>query len=401
MLRLFAKPANIRAPVFVVAATLPNPAGGWEALQRILRNSLIIPETSLSSRARRYWLIQLAPTAARLIQLAPTAASDLDPQRSSISAKKKKNDETTGNTHTQRKGSQSDVPALAADGDPDLPHPSAAALRQCGTCGVRLTQSALLCNPCALKNKAPPVASQTLLARRAAPSALLATLKGHMRSLQDLCIQVVSTNIHMVEGSFGDLSIEAIDKICQLVCKERKLSSSIIPLFLHSDLTYLDLYDCADVKSPAYFLIGQCPLLTRLHLDNCGMLEGDGLCAISDGCPLLEQVELDGCFRVFDADMATFVSQLTMLQSLVLKNSFNIGKLTAAAVAAKPRGLRQLCFEQCPGFADDALELMLNMPQVGLHANYKMTCFLSVFMENLNVFFLISCHKNYSNVGFF
>ena len=80
MLRLFAEPANIRAPVFVVAATLPNPAGGWEALQRILRNSLIIPETSLSSRARRYWLIQLAPT----------AASDLDPQRSSISAKKKK-----------------------------------------------------------------------------------------------------------------------------------------------------------------------------------------------------------------------------------------------------------------------------------------------------------------------
>jgi hypothetical protein len=49
-------------------------------------------------------------------------------------------------------------------------------------------------------------------------------------------------------------------------------------------------------------------------------------------------VVLDGCFRVSDAHMAGFLSHLHNLRQVALKNSLKIGKLTAVAIAAMPRG---------------------------------------------------------------
>eukprot|EP00047_Mylnosiga_fluctuans_P021692 m.107999 g.107999 ORF g.107999 m.107999 type:complete len:695 (-) comp8994_c0_seq6:680-2764(-) len=272
--------------------------------------------------------------------------------------------------------------------------PARPAHSTCGTCGVRVPGRILLCKDC--QRRSLKKGKATGKAKKA--SALLDDLRGRMYSLQDLCIRVVSANINLVDA-FGEIPPEAIDKICRLVCVQRRLASATLGPFLRDDTTALNLFDCADIEAESYHLIGpSCPNLTQLSLVNCGLIEGEvrflfphhlplvfvcssvslsislslftslacwklpdkpfslqALRTIGKHCSRLEHVVLDGCFRVADIDVAVFLDKLPALRRLELRNSMKIAVDTARAIAAKPRGLEHLALDTCTGFTDEAL----------------------------------------------
>ncbi|TGZ77880.1 RNI-like protein [Ascodesmis nigricans] len=187
----------------------------------------------------------------------------------------------------------------------------------------------LLCPPCGRKS----AKEEKELVRRAgaekrtrrvqARKALDAESAGP-RSLKDLCIKFVADHIRDVE-EFGDLESGVMQRICEILARNRSLDSATLKLFTVPQSEKLTLHDCArietnELKSIAAFM----PQLRHLGLYHAGSATDDVLSYYAEKLPHLESFHLHGAFLVTPTAYSTFFTQIGhQLTSLTLSNTRN------------------------------------------------------------------------------
>lgn len=140
----------------------------------------------------------------------------------------------------------------------------------CAECNCRFTVTAysrasedgdgLLCYPCGNKKKKNAPA-QTTTRKKQTPAAR-ANKKSHARalldgdtsgikSLQDMCIDVIAKHIDDVE-TLGHIGSHNLDKISQILCKNRRLNDQTIKLFFEPAEHVLRFYDCSSKSIHTY-----------------------------------------------------------------------------------------------------------------------------------------------------
>ncbi|EPS43145.1 hypothetical protein H072_2882 [Dactylellina haptotyla CBS 200.50] len=183
----------------------------------------------------------------------------------------------------------------------------------CAECNCRFTVTpysksssdgdGLLCHACGKKNAPVEVAAKkkrqtTRTNKKSSARALLDGDRSGVKTLQEMCIALVAKHIDDVEA-LGDIGSHNMDKICQIISKNRSLNDHTMKLFLEPAEHVLRFYDCSKIQSDNLRQIGAfCPSLQRLHLKFCGRMNDDCLDYYGTQLKELKALDLFGAFNV-------------------------------------------------------------------------------------------------------
>ncbi|EPY51606.1 Rad7 Rhp7 [Schizosaccharomyces cryophilus OY26] len=179
-----------------------------------------------------------------------------------------------------------------------------------------------LCYPCSRgveEQKVPEVHTRkrrAMTRKKAAAATMDEEL--NVPKLQDLCIRIIAEYIHDIEA-LGDIGQINMNKISQIISKNRSLDDTTVQLFLTGDQTELKLYDCSKLTVEALLQIVQyCPHLHTLHLTYCGQMKDEVLELYSEKLTELKDFSIKGAFLVSTDTWISFLKkrgpQLTRLE---------------------------------------------------------------------------------------
>ena len=227
-------------------------------------------------------------------------------------------------TKKRKKGEEDDAyePENDADyGRSGFSHKSRSAAGKidfCAKCNCRFTVTVynkvdpdgdgLLCSACGsldTPDKAPkPKARPAAKKKRA--KALLDGETSLIPTLQDTCIKLIAKHIEEVEV-LGDIGHVNMDKICQIISRNRSLTDDTVPLFFDASLKDVTLYDCAKISPQRLTMLAQmCPNLSSLHLHMCGQIGDENVTFYAKHLLNLKHVTFKGCFLVTIAGWISF-----------------------------------------------------------------------------------------------
>lgn len=242
---------------------------------------------------------------------------------------------TSGKSKKKRKKDEEDEykpedePDYGRSGFSRKNRPAAGQIDFCAECNCRFTvtvynkatEQGLLCSTCgsAEGSEKPLVRAKPRPAvKKRRAKNLLDGEMDKLPSLQDLLIKCIASHIQDVEV-LGDIGHVNMDKICQIISRNRSLTNNTVQLFLDASLTTLSLYDCAKLEPQRLTQVAQmCPRLTELRLHSVGQINDDVLSFYATHLTQLTSLALRGCFLVTLSAWAQFFetvgSRMTRLE---------------------------------------------------------------------------------------
>lgn len=222
---------------------------------------------------------------------------------------------------------------------------------------TRETKNGVLCRRCGAQGSKAKARKNDTTARkkRKAMAQALVDLRTDLSpSLQDLCISTVAKYIDDVD-ELGDLTSQNMQKIANILTKNRRLSNSTVQLFLRNDATTLELWDCSALTPEAFNLIpSMCPNLERLTLSMCGQLNDENLMRLAQ-LKNLKELVLDGPFLVrFDAWIEFFETVGPRLEKFDVRSVYRISAEVLAVLVDNATNLRYLGLRNLSQVSDPA-----------------------------------------------
>ena len=179
-------------------------------------------------------------------------------------------------------------------------------------------------------------------------------------SLQSMCIDMVSTHIDAcLEFGLGSILPEMKAKICENLCKKRRLLPDVLPIFTDCETHTLSLPDCSYIgekEMSEAFERCKGPALEVLNLKYCGRSMSDKLLEdLSSKAANLHTLQLGGCYRVSDKGIAAAVKLLPRLRVLELSDCRHISVEALRSVAASGDSLESLSLKNSTQLDSEAL----------------------------------------------
>ena len=181
-----------------------------------------------------------------------------------------------------------------------------------------------------------------------------------MPSLQNMCIDMVSTHIEAcLEHGLGSILPDMKAKICENLCKKRRLLPDVLPIFTDCETHTLSLPDCSYIgeqEMAEAFQRCQGPALEVLRLKYCGRSMSDKLLEdLSSKAANLHTLQLGGCYRVSDKGIAAAVKSLPHLRVLELSDCRHISVEALRSVASVGDTLESLSLKNSTQLDSEAL----------------------------------------------
>lgn len=160
--------------------------------------------------------------------------------------------------------------------------------------------------------------------------------------------------------AFGDLSTRDMDRICQIISRNRSLNSSTMRLFLESRLDKLTLYDCAKINADAFRSIAVfVPNLKHLSLHHAGCMSDEVLLHYAEKLTQLESFHLRGAFLISRTAYVNFFARIgPRLKSLTLSATARTNKAVIEAIVAHCPNIEHLNLSSLARFDDECLLLL-------------------------------------------
>lgn len=195
----------------------------------------------------------------------------------------------------------SDDDEAAARGMRARQQPMPGQLENCELCGKRFTvtpysktgpNGGLLCTKCSkeLKNeekkaeaqKRKQMALPKARRRQAESDRMMGDVKPGAKSLLDICVRRVADVVNDID-EFGDIPPRLVDRLSQILSKQRVLTSRTLNLFLRPDMDQIALYDCADLEEEDFEKIfAMMPQLQSIKLECAGQMKDPGLLYLAE-----------------------------------------------------------------------------------------------------------------------
>ncbi|KAI8094752.1 hypothetical protein BDF21DRAFT_448883 [Thamnidium elegans] len=167
--------------------------------------------------------------------------------------------------------------------------------------------------------------------------------KNVLPSLQDICISVVAEYIDDVE-SLGVIGEDSLEKLSNIICKNRKLNDVTSRLFMDPIKKSLMFSDCTLMKDVSLLNICQfCPRLEFLELGYCGHINDKVLDAYTERLYNLKSLKLSGAFLISSAAYNRFFEKISKrLQVFELRHSALFSQVNIESLANNCVNLREL-----------------------------------------------------------
>ncbi|ORY80870.1 hypothetical protein BCR37DRAFT_380719 [Protomyces lactucae-debilis] len=276
---------------------------------------------------------------------------------------------------SSKKRKKNQVSDDESDGDYEpLPRPSAGQIEFCAECNTRFTVtpynkeatsgSGLLCMPCGKALTTPTKPRAAPIARKKRAKATLDGERFLVPKLQDLSIRTIAKHIDQVEA-LGDIGHFNLDKICQIICKNRQLSAQTLPLFLDASLTTLSLYDCANLHKDTMAQIGQfCPRLKALRLHLCGQITDAVLMSLIARLGNLTALSLFGAFLITTGCWQKVFQETPNLVEFEVSDTSRFDHETMQQLVKHCPDLRVLTLKRLTHLGSEAITLLAGLSKL-------------------------------------
>ncbi|KAK6529142.1 hypothetical protein TWF694_004354 [Orbilia ellipsospora] len=344
--------------------------------QRGAATSQSTPQTTESSRKRK----RMTTVEVSLVALGEDSESE--PEETPVRSKKKPT-KAQLKKMKEREARRNGDEEADSDSGMDLyrvsvPVPGQIAF--CAECNCRFTVTpysregpdgeGLLCHACGKKSapieKAENKKKQvTRTNKKSSARALLDGDHSEVKTLQELCIQLVAKHIDDVEA-LGDIGSHNMDKICQIISKNRSLNDHTMKLFIEPADHVLRFYDCSKIESDSLRQIGAfLPSLRRLQLKFCGRMRDDCLDYYGTQLKQLESFEIYGAFNVKEETYVRFFQNRgRKLKEFGVSDTSRFRAAAMEALVDNCPDLEVLRLKTLTNIDDECIRLLTGLPNL-------------------------------------
>ncbi|KAF3118307.1 hypothetical protein TWF103_000322 [Orbilia oligospora] len=228
----------------------------------------------------------------------------------------------------------------------------------------------LLCHTCGKKGAPAEKAARkkkqtTRTNKKSAARAILDGDTSNVKSLQEICINTVAKYIDDVE-TLGYIGSHNVDKISQIICKNRRLNGETINLFFEPAEHVLRFYDCSGISSDSLRQIAAfVPTIRRLHLNWCGLMKDECLDYYGTQLKQLTSLELYGAFNVTEECYIRFFKNVgSRLTEFAVKDTSRFKAAAVEALVDNCPELEVLRLHTLTFIDDECVRLLTGLPNL-------------------------------------
>ncbi|ODQ51754.1 RNI-like protein, partial [Saitoella complicata NRRL Y-17804] len=252
----------------------------------------------------------------------------------------------------------------------------------CAQCNCRFTitaytvsttdETGLLCHTCGSaastgdgKAADKAAAPKKVVKRKRAAKGKFFDEEKKIGTLQDRCIQLIAKHIHDID-MLGDIGSLNLDKICQIISRNRSLTPSTINLFLDAGVESVKLYDCSKLGVEEFRAVGaKCPFANELYLKWCGRITDDVVQYYADHLTQLTKTTFTGPFLVTVSAWRQFLSTTsTRLESFQLSDTSRWDAETMNTLVDACPNLISLRLSRITPLDDEIVRLATGLPNL-------------------------------------
>ena len=256
-------------------------------------------------------------------------------------------------------------------------------LDNCENCDKRFTvtpycrtgpKGGLLCTKCSKELKDGEKKDAAAAKRKKAPitkgrrrqtesDRMMGDVKPGAKCLVDMCVRKVANVVNDIE-EFGDMPQNLLDRLSQILSKQRVLSPRVLELFLRPDVDRIVVYDCGKLESEDFQKIfGTMPHVELVNLRFAGQLKDPQLLYMADKCRKLRHLQLGATNLVSDKAWVELFGKLgPQLESLKLSElNDSMKDDTVKVLAKKCQKLKRLKLRSCLHMTEESLEALCSL----------------------------------------
>lgn len=255
-------------------------------------------------------------------------------------------------------------------------------LDNCEICGKRFTvtpysrtgpDGGLLCTKCSkeLKDeekKEEKAKKKTNVAprgrrRQTESDRLMGDVKPGAKSLVDICVRRVANVVHDID-EFGDMPQNLLDRLSQILSKQRVLTPRVLELFLRQDVDRINVYDCGKLEKEDFQKIfAYMPNVETVNLRFAGQLKDDVLLYMADKCKKIRHLQLGASNLVSDDAWVTIFRSLgSQLESLKLSElNDSLRDDTVKELVKHCQNLKRLKLRSCSHLTQESIDTLCSL----------------------------------------
>ena len=192
---------------------------------------------------------------------------------------------------------------------------------------------------------------------------LMGDVKPGAKSLVDICVRRVANVVHDIDD-FGDMPEDLLDRLSQILSKQRVLTPRVLQLFLRRDLDRIAVYDCGKLETEDFKKIfAFMPDVKFVNLRFAGQLKDDTVYYMIDKCKKIRHLQLGATNLVSDkAWVELFRTIGPNLESLKLSELNDSLKYdTVAELTKNCQNLKRLKLRSCSHMDEASINLLCQL----------------------------------------
>lgn len=205
------------------------------------------------------------------------------------------------------------------------------------------------------KNKAPAPRGRK---RQTESDRLMGDVKSGAKSLVSMCVRKVANVVNDIE-EFGDMPQDILDRLSQILSKQRVLTPRVLDLFLRPDVDRIVVYDCGKLETEDFQRIfGTMPHVEIVNLRFAGQLKDGPLLYMADKCKRIRHLQLGATNLVSDPTwVELFAKRGPQLESFkVSELNDSMRDETVEVMVKECRNLKRLKIRQCTHLTEASLD---------------------------------------------
>ena len=178
---------------------------------------------------------------------------------------------------------------------------------------------------------------------------MMGDVKPGAKNLVDMCVRKVANVVNDIE-EFGDMPQNLLDRLSQILSKQRVFTPRILELFLGRDVDRIIIYDCGKLETEDFQKIfGTMPHVEMVNLRFAGQMKDPQMLYMVDKCRKIRHLQLGATNLISDKSWVEMFEKLgPHLEGLKLSElNDSMKDATVEVLAKKCRKLKRLKMRSC------------------------------------------------------